>query len=214
VSQPDNYGKCLCIHCGGRIEFPGESAGTTVLCPHCNQSTVLAAAAANATVPTVVIAPAGNRVFQVFLVAALVVLAAGGGIVWYLRTGDRAPAPPPAVVVEPVQTGSLPPGSPTSAVVAPVVPPDPWHGLKPGPISLQKASNGHLIYAVGNLRNTSDHQRFGVKVELDVLDADNEKIGTATDYTPSIDPGKEWKFRALVIDRAAARAKLADVKEN
>ncbi len=83
-----------------------------------------------------------------------------------------------------------------------------------GPITLEKAPGGHLVYAVGKLRNTSDHQRFGVKVELDVLDADNDKIGTATDYTPSIDPGKEWKFKALVTDRAAAAAKLAAVKEN
>jgi hypothetical protein len=47
-----------------------------------------------------------------------------------------------------------------------------------------------------------------------VFDAGNKKVGTATDYTPTIDPGKEWKFRALVIDRAAATAKLASVKED
>ncbi len=70
-----------------------------------------------------------------------------------------------------------------------------------------------MIYAVGTVRNTSDHQRFGVKVELDILDAQGNKLGTATDYTQVMEPGKEWKFRALVTDRKATAAKLAAIKE-
>jgi len=83
-----------------------------------------------------------------------------------------------------------------------------------GPITLEKVGDGKLVYAVGTLRNTSDHQRFGVKVELDVFDDRKQKVGAATDYAPSIDPGKEWKFRALVTDRAAVSAILTSVKEN
>ena len=83
-----------------------------------------------------------------------------------------------------------------------------------GAITLEKAADGNLVYAVGKLRNASDHQRFGVKVELDVFNAANEKIGAATDYAPSIDPGKEWKFKALIVDRAARTAKLTAIKED
>jgi hypothetical protein len=52
-----------------------------------------------------------------------------------------------------------------------------------------------------------------VKVELDVLDAQGDKLGSATDYTQVMEPGKEWKFKALVTDRKAAAAKLIDIKE-
>ena len=79
---------------------------------------------------------------------------------------------------------------------------------------MEKIGDGNLVYAIGKLTNSSDHQRFGVKVELDVFDDAKHKVGTATDYTSSIDVGKEWKFKALITDRAAATAKLTSVKED
>jgi hypothetical protein len=152
----------------------------------------------------------GKRGVSATLIVAFVLIAAGGGAAfWFLGKGRPSSIPPPAAVAEPVRAETPPPKP-----VAPVPPPDPWHGLMAGPISIEKAPNSHLVYAVGELRNTSNRERFGVKVELDVLDADNDKIGTATDYADSIDPGKKWKFKALVTDRAAVAAKLAVVKEN
>ncbi len=82
-----------------------------------------------------------------------------------------------------------------------------------GPVTLEKAENGDLSYAVGVLRNESSRQRFGVKVELALLDGQGERVGSATDYTPSILPGKEWKFKALVMERSTVRAELANVTE-
>jgi hypothetical protein len=158
-------------------------------------------------------AAARRPIFQTFLVAAIVVVAAGAGVYWHWqRPKGEPPAASAASQPGPASIAIPKPAAPVVAV--PVAPPDPWHGLMGGPISLEKAGDGRLVYAVGKLRNASDHQRFGVKVELDVFDAGNKKVGTATDYTPTIDPGKEWKFRALVIDRAAATAKLASVKED
>lgn len=81
------------------------------------------------------------------------------------------------------------------------------------PVTLQKAENGGLVYAIGVLRNESSRERFGVKVELDVFDAQDQKIGSATDYTQSIIAGKEWRFKALVIDRKTVRAEVAKVTE-
>ncbi len=37
--------KCACQGCGGHIEFAASRANDTILCPHCGQSTLLAAAA-------------------------------------------------------------------------------------------------------------------------------------------------------------------------
>lgn len=35
------FSKCDCEQCGNRIEFPAESAGATVDCPHCSAKTML-----------------------------------------------------------------------------------------------------------------------------------------------------------------------------
>jgi hypothetical protein len=135
-------------------------------------------------------------------VVAVIAAAAGAGIYFWLK---RAPV-----------ESQLPQQSPRTVVVIapiPAPPPDPWHGLKAGPVSLEQQGDGRLVYAVGTLSNMSDHERFGVKIELDVMDAQGEKIGSATDYMQVMEPGKEWKFKAMVTDRKAAKAKLSDIKE-
>jgi hypothetical protein len=35
------FGKCLCNHCSGHIEFDSEHAGQLVTCPHCGLETKL-----------------------------------------------------------------------------------------------------------------------------------------------------------------------------
>jgi hypothetical protein len=158
-----------------------------------------------------------NRgIYRVFAVGVTVAIASAAGFYryWYVPNHNRGAGLPPVVAEQPggVERTATNPVTPVAAV--PAVPPDPWQGLMAGPVSLEKAGDGNLVYAVGRLTNSSDHQRFGVKVELDVFNAGKQRVGTATDYTPSIDPGKTWKFRALVTDRSAAKAKLIAVKEN
>jgi hypothetical protein len=85
--------------------------------------------------------------------------------------------------------------------------------LKASPAELAKAETGNLTYAVGTLRNNSDHVRYGVKVEIDLFDAQDAKIDSTSDYVASIIPGKEWKFRALVLKHNATRAQLVKVTE-
>jgi hypothetical protein len=138
----------------------------------------------------------------------VVVLAAAGGAAARQFLANR-PTPPPA----PGKTIPADAAPPAPEPVVPAPPPDPWHGLMAGPVTLEKAENGELFYAVGMLRNQSNRQRFGVKVDLDLLDDQGEKVGSATDYTPSIVPGQEWKFKALVMERKTARAVLVNVTE-
>jgi len=145
------------------------------------------------------------------LIAVVVVAADVGAVYWYHSKYQPSHAPPPPADEPRRDNGATPKPRP---VVVPVVRPDPWHGLMAGPVTLEKTAGSHLVYAVGKLRNESDHERFGVKVELDVFNDARERIGTATDYTSSIDAGKEWRFKALVTDRAAKTAKLTSVKEN
>jgi hypothetical protein len=204
-----SYSKGVCQHCGGHIEFPAEGAGQTIACPHCQWNTVLTPSSS----PTIEVGggPASRkRIFIAFEIAAVIVAAAGVGAYFYLA---KNPSVSPQVAGTNSSAPSNVVASTPNPVQKPAPPPDPWHGLHAGPVKLEKEGDGRLVYAVGTVRNSSDRQRFGVKVDLDVLDAHGEKIGTATDYTQVMEPGKEWKFRAMVTDRKAAKAKLGDIKE-
>jgi hypothetical protein len=53
-----------------------------------------------------------------------------------------------------------------------------------------------LVYAVGTVKNDTARQRFGVKIELDLIDAQDNKIGSASDYIEVLEPGKEWQFNS------------------
>jgi hypothetical protein len=210
VSRAERYSKCLCNNCGGHIEFPIEGAGSTVSCPHCNWPTLLVAESSEGRVPIGGGAATRKRIYQGFAIAAALVMVAGAAFYrfWYLPhlQTDGGFSTTGASVTNT--------NRPKPVVVVHLPPPDPWHGLMAGAITLEKVGGGNLVYAIGSLSNSSDHQRFGIKVDLDVFDSGKTKVGTATDYTPSIDPGKEWKYKALVTDRTAASAKLISVKEN
>lgn len=82
-----------------------------------------------------------------------------------------------------------------------------------GQITLEKGEGTGITYALGTLKNSSEHQRFGVKIILDVLDADDHRIGSASDYLAVLDPAKEWRFRALVTEPGAAGVKVAGITE-
>ncbi|HEY3854904.1 MAG TPA: FxLYD domain-containing protein [Verrucomicrobiae bacterium] len=200
-----SYSKGVCQHCGGHIAFPSEGAGQTISCPHCQWDTVLSVKRA----PSVEIsggAASQKRVSIAFGIAAALVAVMGIVVLLFLKQTPPESQPPQQPVAVSTNITPAPPAKP-------VVEPDPWHGLKAGKISLEKSGDGRVVHAVGTVRNTSDHQRFGVKVELDVLDAQGKKIGSATDYAQMIEPGKEWKFKALVTDRNADSAKIAAIKE-
>jgi len=87
-------------------------------------------------------------------------------------------------------------------------------GFRVSAITLEKTPGSSLVYAVGTLTNPSDRQRFGVKVELDLLDSAGQKVGTTKDYQQVIEPKGQWRFRALVVGSKAASARLASVMED
>ncbi|MFZ0827014.1 MAG: FxLYD domain-containing protein [Verrucomicrobiia bacterium] len=82
-----------------------------------------------------------------------------------------------------------------------------------GPVTLQKTAGSALVNAVGTIRNNSDRQRFGIKIELDLLDEQDNKIGTAGDYLAILEPHKDWQFRALLTQPGAVKATVAKIEE-
>lgn len=107
------------------------------------------------------------------------------------------------------------PSSPSApaASISPAVPKS-LDDFKVGAISLEKAKGNSLVYAVGTLKNSSDYQRFGVKLELDLTDAAGAKVGIAKDYRSVLEPRQEWRFRALILVPKAVAATVSSIRED
>jgi hypothetical protein len=206
------YLKCACEKCGGHIEFPVEAVGTATDCPHCGQRTEL----------VVETEPAPDfgakwrrRLLVVVGICCLGVIVLEAGLYYFkhkMNTNSIAPAKTGRAETagNPV---SPPPAETPAAVDAVPKPPKALSDLKVSEIQLQKTKDSSLVYAVGTLKNESDYQRFGVKIELDLLDGRDTKVGTAQDYLQVLEPRREWQFHALVITPKAAKAVVASIKE-
>jgi hypothetical protein len=197
--MPDeNLLKCPCQKCGGHIQFPNDGVGQIISCPHCGAKTTLFFATDISGDAPPAAVPRRQRTSLAFLVVGVVIIIAAIAIVIGLKKKPAPPTPPP-------------PAPQTNVQVHVPEPPKDWNGLKASTVTLDKS--GRLVYAVGRIENSSDHERFGVSVQLDLFDADGGKVGSAKDYVASIQPGKEWKFKALITEKKAARAEIVAVKE-
>jgi hypothetical protein len=218
--------KCPCQQCGGPIEFPAHGLGLVIDCPHCgNQTTLWAppagevplAASLDASRNTLdgESAPSNSR--MVWWLLFVLVAAVVGSALFIYR--DHWPRPKSS---EPTGTVTTRTSDASTASNAPAVRPDApaatnaprsLADLKVGPITLEKTKGSSLVYAVGVLRNESDHQRFGVTLELSLSDARGQPAGTARDYRAVLEPRQEWRFRALVLDGKAVSAAVAAIRE-
>jgi hypothetical protein len=92
-------------------------------------------------------------------------------------------------------------------------PPEETDSLNASQVQLERTAGSGLVYATGTIQNNSNHQRFGVKIELDLLDEQDNKVGTASDYLAVLEPHKGWQFRALLTQTRAARVRVARIEE-
>ena len=197
--------KCACESCGGRIEFPVEGIGSTVPCPHCGWHTELTLEA-----PIVETVPR-SRNLKWIIAAAAILVAGGVAIVAILivaqrrmeKLGREASKPRE---VRPVKTNVAAVNSVASSLTL-------TNGFSVSKVIIEKKSGSSLAYASGSLKNDTDKQRFGVTVELELLDGKGAKLGSAKDYVAIIEPHAEWKFRALLVQKNVAAARIANVRE-
>lgn len=188
-----------CQHCGQLIEFEAEAVGTMGDCPYCGQPTELMLA-----LPTDAESPTRTKAI-IFTVAVLViVIVGGGGIMLALKRAQRISAQKKESAVTAVSAQT------------PATPSDPFAplGFHASAATLEKVDGTSLVYVRGTITNLTNRQRFSVRVELDLLDASGNKLGSATDYSATIEPNSEWRFRAQVLDKKAASAKIAAIKED
>lgn len=199
------YLKAECQHCGVHIEFPADHIGMVAPCPACGKETEL-------LLPTPPDEPAVPRRVLVYTAVAVAILVFGllATLIGLKRFENLAARRQKPRATEPV------PAIPTNQVSEMATNTQPetvQNGFEVSPVQLQKTPGSSLVYAIGKVKNTLDKQRFGVRVELDLLNADGQKVGTSRDYRQVLEPGAQWEFRALVVDSKAASAKIADVKE-
>ena len=175
-------------------------------CPHCGWKTKLAAPEAPPAVEPV--QEQRSAAGRVALALAIFVLV-GAGAFFYLRwERGHTPAGPQASPISGTNSAAAPKPHASEQTTFTT------NDLAVGSIRLERTTNSTVIYAVGKVKNESDRQRFGVKVELDLFDGAGEKIGSASDYLSILEPKKEWRFKALVLERKAVTARFAAIKED
>jgi hypothetical protein len=195
-----------CQHCGGHLEFPAESIGLQAPCPHCGQQTELLLERPPEE-------PSLPRRVIVWTVAAILVLGLGlVGAVLALKRAERWAAK------QKQERGGQPAlnaGTGSPPLEASQTPPTSGNDeFSVSKISLEKAPGTSLVYAVGTVKNNANKQRFGVKLELDLLDGGGQKVGAAKVYKAVLEPGAEWRFKALVVEpKGVVSAKVASLKE-
>jgi len=196
------YAKGQCQNCGGHLEFPAAGMGLTIDCPHCGGQTILTSH------PPVDAGAAGaKRKFPVVwssVILILVLTATGAALYWSQKPASNPPVP----------TRTAPPTAPSAEISKPASPAAETNDLlQAGPVALQKTAGSALVYAVGTVKNNSDRRRFGVKIELDLLDAQGNKIGTTSDYIAVLEPHQDWQFRALLTQPKAVQATVKKIEE-
>jgi hypothetical protein len=180
-----------CQHCGGSLRFPAESIGQTTKCSQCGQNTELLLAAPPDE-PTV---PMKTIVFTAIAVLVLIggLIAATIAVKRLQRTAEqRKAAAAPATL----------PGAPGLT------------GFQVTAITLEKAAEASVVYAVGSIRNETNRRRLGIKLELELLDAAGNRVGTVTNFHPGLEPRAEWRFKSLVTFPKSASARLVSIKSD
>jgi len=195
-----DFVKGECRHCRGHIEFPTAAIGTTVPCPHCGQPTEL-------TNPNLPGKTGVSRRQRLAIAVALCAAAAVPAIVLLTHKSNPSanfvPSPLPLVQSNMLAAPAHPKPHPEEVT----------NDFAIMPFKLEKTSGSSLVYVTGTIRNDSERQRFGVKVEFSLFDTNDNDIGTATDYEQLIEPHGAWQFKALVIESKAVSAKFNSIAE-
>ena len=189
------FAKCECRHCAGHIEFPAGAGGQSIACPHCGQAVELPGE------PLTTVLTKSRRL-PGWISAILGILIATAAIGLFILKGPY-PAPSARKVPE------IP-----AAIPKPPAPETMTNNFAVSAFKLEKTTGNSLVHITGAVRNLTDKQRFGVKVEFSLFDAKGVLVGKASDYTGTLGAQGAWKFKAMVMASKAVEARFDAVRED
>jgi hypothetical protein len=179
-----------CPHCQGLVEIPGNAVAVELHCPHCGGPL---------DVPSQRSSPKWGLFWAVVIAAGAAVV---GLAYWTFTRPKKVATASPAPTIVATQRTSAPP---TTATIS-------TNNFTLSGIGFEK--QGALRYLRGTLRNDLTRQRFGVKIQLDLVDVNEGRVGSASDYRAVLQPGEVWQFRALALEPAAVSATLVSITED
>ncbi len=199
-----NFLKGECQQCRGHIRFLDDALGSTTNCPHCGQPTELVA---NLVAPP---APRPRRWWLgviIGVIIAVVFFAAGfaSAIFWKNRPANAATAPEKNFQPAPADHSPARVAAPVGEII---------NHFSVSDIKLEKSPGNSLVYATGKIVNSANRRRFGVKVELELLDTNTNSLGKTKDYQAMLEPGAEWHFKAMVMKPKAVAVRVATILED
>jgi hypothetical protein len=107
--------------------------------------------------------------------------------------------------------------NPTAPIIAAVRPAKSTNDFKISDLAVQRpkgTKGSKLTYVTGVVENLSDVQRFGVKIELDLLDQRGTKIDSTSDYCDTLGARQTWAFRAQAHDPRSVQSRVVGIKED
>ncbi|EEF62705.1 FxLYD domain-containing protein [Pedosphaera parvula] len=225
--EETRYQKCACENCGQTIQYTPNEAGQIIRCPRCNQESRLPGtpkelkvleprplppkALKKCRICYAEIDPETNKcpecserrkqrriknvIFLIIVVFGLCILGAVARTVWQKR---NTPPPPPA-----------------GPLLQPEVRlPKSINDLKIGNFYIEQKRGSDFRTAVGTVENASLNVHFGIRVDLDLLDAQGTKVGSLNDVVKELGSHESWRFVAQVNDTNAVTVKVVSIKEN
>ena len=196
-----------CVHCAHLIKYAPEAAGQIIECPACKRKSQIPPVPAAKPPPPVSATQAGSeqptraaRHDLVWLAAVLF-----GGVVVFLTATKRFPITAQAA----------------EAKAAPTVLPQPkvktaksLNDLKIGSFTLQQASAGNVRMVTGDIVNHSENLHRGVKIELELLDAQGPtRVGTLSAFITELRPHATWHVLESTSNLKARMVRVIGIKE-
>jgi hypothetical protein len=128
-----------------------------------------------------------------------------------LSPTNVTPSAPDALTQAPVESN---PPTPVATTVKPAKSTNDFK-IRDLAVERPKGTRGSkLTYVIGVVENLSDIQRFGVKIELDLLDQRGVKIDSTSDYCDVLGSHQTLPFRAQAHDPRAFQARVASIRED
>jgi hypothetical protein len=203
--MPNNeFVKGTCEYCDGHLEFMPEAVGQSITCPHCGKLIILKADGKRKK----------SGVGAGILVGIIIIVClAGAGLAGWYFLNQKALSKPEAEK-SPASTTNL-----TAKTHSPAPAPEPkpvatTNDFAILPYKLEKTAGSSLVYVTGAIRNLSDRQRFGVKIEFGLFDTNDLPAGSATDYQSVMEPRAVWSFHALALGSKTASVQLNSIAED